>query len=116
GLTSADEASQFEKFVNYSIITNRVASSFDVDDVTTGDGDDGIDGIVISIDEEVILSDEDASSIFNSDKKNHDVELIFVQSKRSENFDLGDFLKFKESILRFLTLDNGYSVNDEIQT
>ncbi|MDI5035966.1 hypothetical protein MJM43_30225, partial [Salmonella enterica subsp. enterica serovar Montevideo] len=42
----------------------------------------------------------DASSIFSSQRKNHDVDIVFIQSKRSESFDLGDFLKFKASVFR----------------
>src|SRR5580698_7852900 len=85
GFGSDDEATQFEKFVNYSIIASRVAGQFDVDDLTTGEGDDGTDGMAISIDEEVVMSDGDAIDVFSSDKRNHDVELIFIQAKRSES-------------------------------
>jgi hypothetical protein len=38
---------------------------------------------------------------------------MFVQAKRSENFDLGDFLKFNEGILRFAT-QTPYGSNDEV--
>ena len=79
-----------------------------------GEGDDGVDGIAVLIDEELLISDEDATSIFKKDRKNHEVEVIFVQAKRSESFDLGDFLKFKESVLRFVSSDN-YQISDEVQ-
>lgn len=38
--------------------------------------------------------------------------MIFIQSKRSESFDLGDFLKFKESVLRFVTATPYGSTDD----
>jgi hypothetical protein len=40
-LDAEDEASQFEKFVNFSVIAAETPSSFEIDDVTTSDADDG---------------------------------------------------------------------------
>ena len=115
GLEAEDEASQFEKFVNYSMITSHSPSHFEIDDVTTGDGDDGIDGIAVIIDEEVTVSLEDAQKTFATGKRHHDVDVIFIQAKRSDGFDLGDFLKFKEAILRFITQDPYLSTDETLQ-
>jgi hypothetical protein len=112
GLEAESEADQFEKFCAHCVIASRYAATFDLDDVTTGTGDDGIDGIAIIIDEEVCVSPEDARDAFSTPRRNHDVDVVFVQAKRSENFDLGDFLKFKEAILRFAT-QTPYLVEDE---
>lgn len=110
-----DEAKQFEKFAAYSVLSSRFSGSFDLDDVVTGDGDEGIDGVAIVIDEVITASIEDAESVFISPRRNHDVEMVFIQAKRSEAFDLGDFLKFKEGVLRFATA-NPYMAADEILT
>lgn len=112
GLEGEDESAQFEKFVNFAVASNVASSEFDIDDVTTGPGDDGIDGVAIIVDEEILVSEEDAEKIFSTNRRNHDVTILFVQAKRSEGFDLGDFLKFKESILRFAAQDP-YLVDDE---
>ena len=115
GLAGDSESSQFEQFANFAIISSRISSDYDLDDVTTGEGDDGIDGIAVLIDETVVVSPEDASSIFAVNRRNHDVDILFIQAKRSESFDLGAFLKFKESILRFVNAAT-YTVPDEVQT
>lgn len=112
-LEADDEAKQFEKFAAYSVISSRFSGSFDLDDVVTGDGDEGIDGVAIVIDEEITASIEDAGSVFVSQRRNHDVDMVFIQAKRSETFDLGDFLKFKEGVLRFATA-NPYTATDEV--
>lgn len=113
GLEQHEESAQFEMFVNNAIISSKIGGDFDLEDITTGEGDDGTDGIAILIDEELIVSDDDARSTFQKDRKNHDVEVVFIQTKRSESFDLGDFLKFKESILRFVnSAPNDYDVDD----
>ncbi|CAN7649456.1 AIPR family protein [Pseudorhodoferax sp. LjRoot39] len=112
-LEADDEAKQFEKFATYSVISNRFSGAFDLDDVVTGEGDEGIDGVTIVIDEAVTASIEDAQAVFASPRRNHDVDMVFIQAKRSEGFDLGDFLKFKEGVLRFTTA-NPYTATDEV--
>lgn len=114
GLADLDESEQFEMFVNYAVLTPKISTTFELGDVTTGEGDDGIDGVAIIIDEELLVSEEDAKSIFKSDRKNHDVEIVFIQAKRSDSFDLGDFLKFKESVKKFIDADD-YEVGDDVQ-
>lgn len=114
GLESISREDQFEYFCSYAVLYSRCASGFDLDDVTTGNGDDGVDGVAVILDEEILVSDEDARVAFKSDRKNHDVEIVFIQAKTSDGFDLGDFLKFKESILRFLNEDP-YLAVDSIQ-
>ncbi len=115
GLEAEDEASQFEKFVNFSAISGSCSGDFEIDDVSTGPGDDGVDGIAIIIDEEIVISPEDAKVIFSSNRRNHDVTAVFVQSKRSDGFDLGDFLKFKESVLRFIS-QTPYTCTDDVMS
>jgi hypothetical protein len=112
-LEAEDEASQFEKFVNFSIIAAETPSSFEIDDVTTSSAE-GIDGVAVIVDEEVIVSPEDATKTFSTPRRNHDVHIVFTQAKRSESFDLGDFLKFKEAILRFVSQDIYSSPNETL--
>lgn len=102
GLEADDEAKQFEKFAAHCVVSNRYTGAFDLDDIVTDSDDDGIDAVSIMIDEVVTASREEAQANFATPRRNHDVELVFVQAKRSEGFDLGDFLKFKEGVLRFI--------------
>ncbi|WP_321860634.1 AIPR family protein [Burkholderia cenocepacia] len=116
GLEQLTESERFESFCNYSIVFDRVGASFDASEITTGPEEDGIDGVSVIINEEICLSKEDAEMIFGSDKRNNDVELVFVQSKTSESFDLGDFLKFKEGVMRFLEADPYESADDVLKS
>ena len=113
-LSDLGEAKQFEQFVNYCVIAPRTAENFDIGDVTTGEGDSGIDGVAIVVDEEVVLSASDAELVFSTEKKNHDVDLIFCQAKTSEGFDLGDFLKFQQGVLAFVNSDS-FTPPDEVE-
>ncbi|WP_256852693.1 AIPR family protein [Pantoea sp. Fr+CA_20] len=115
GIESLGQDVQFEMFSNKSILTPHICTDFELDDVTTSEADDGTDGIAIIIDEELCLSPEDTKTIFDKPKRNHDVEIHFIQSKTSESYDLGDFLKFKESVLKFVDIEDDYHVHDDLQ-
>ncbi|MBK9579436.1 MAG: AIPR family protein [Fibrobacterota bacterium] len=114
GIQNDDESVKFEKFANYAILSGKASTAFDLDDVTTGNGDSGVDGIAIVINEEIVNSNEDAKSVFSSAKKNNAVEIIFIQSKSGESFDLGEFLKFKEAVLR-LSESEEFQPMDEVE-
>lgn len=114
GFSNDPEAIQFEKFCNYCFLHQRVASKLDLDDVTTADDDDGMDGVALIVNEDLLQSAEDARVVFEKDRRNNDVEICFIQAKRSESLDLGDFLKFKDSVLRFLSQDP-YSAASSLQ-
>lgn len=94
---------QFERFCTYSILSSRYSTDFELDDVCTDEDDDGIDGVAITIDEMPCPSSEDAKVIFQEPRRNRDVDIVFIQAKSGERFDLGDFLKFKEGVLRFIS-------------
>ncbi|MGR6074510.1 MULTISPECIES: AIPR family protein [Achromobacter] len=100
-LGGMDEAEQFERLVNHCVITPEVVEAYDLSDVTTGSGDDGIDGCCVLIDEEVVVSKEDATHALADGRRNHSVKLVLTQAKSSESVDLGEILKFHEAILRF---------------
>lgn len=113
GLEADDEASQFEKFAAHCVISNRYSSAIDLDDIVTQSDDDGIDSLAVVVDENVLASPEDAAAVFAGQRRNHDVDVVFIQAKRSDGFDLGDFLKFKEGVLRFVN-QTPYTATDEI--
>jgi hypothetical protein len=43
GLEADPESVQFEKFATYCVLSSRFSAAFDLDDVSTGPGDEGID-------------------------------------------------------------------------
>jgi hypothetical protein len=101
GLEGMAVEKQFERMANYVIITPRVVEGYDLADVTTTDGDDGIDGCAVIVDEEVIVSPEDCDALLSDGRRNHTARLILTQAKTSEAIDLGDVLKFQDAVRRF---------------
>ncbi|HIH4161098.1 TPA: AIPR family protein, partial [Serratia marcescens] len=50
GIENLEEDIQFELFCNKAILASRISMDFEIDDVTSGSGDDGMDGVAIIID------------------------------------------------------------------
>lgn len=95
------EADQFERLVNHCVVTPDVVESYDLSDITTTSEDSGLDGACILIDQEVMISREDAEEVLSDGRRNHEVKLILTQAKTSEKLDLGELLKFHAAVERF---------------
>jgi len=60
GLEALEEPEAFEHFVNYCVVTTHIPSTFPIDDVHAGkNGNPGIDGIAIVINEHLVNSPEE---------------------------------------------------------
>ena len=66
GLEQHGEDVQFEMFVNKSVLASKIGGSFELEEVTTGPSEDGSDGVAVILDEDLVVSKEDAESVFSS--------------------------------------------------
>ena len=89
-LQSEGIANDFERFVNYSILSKEYTKTFDIDTVTVAAGNDtGIDGIGILVNGHLV---EDIDEVNDLIEKNGYLEVtyIFIQSKTSSTFIFAD--------------------------
>lgn len=102
GLLGMSEADQFERFVNYCVVREVCPDDFDPNDVTTATDDDGIDGVAVLIDDELVLTAEDANAVFEHvrPRRTVDVRYVLCQAKRTPSFDLGEMGKFSGGVLK----------------
>ena len=109
------ESEQFERFMNFSIVYKYFPDHFDVNDITTSEDDEAIDGVAIIINDQLILTHEEAKKAFEETRPRQtlSVRYIFIQSKTSESFDGGEISKFGNGIYRLFTQDN-HEVKDEV--
>lgn len=91
------DESLFEKFSNYCILKNDHYDSFDFEKVSTGQCV-GVDGVAISING-ILVDDLDEAALLTQSQ--FDAKFIFVQTKTSTSFDMGDYLKFINTIKAF---------------
>lgn len=78
-IESEAEDIRFEKFVNFAVLQSQIAKRLDLELVTTGDGEDGIDGVAVIINEELVIGKGEAKAALNNQRKNNDVQIIFIQ-------------------------------------
>lgn len=96
------DSTDFEYFVNYSILSKYI-SIYDLSTVHVADnGNYGIDGIAIIVNDCLMLSKNDIEHFLDKAASLR-AEVIFIQSKKSDSFDSGEFLKFSSAIIDFLT-------------
>ncbi|MGC1246865.1 MAG: AIPR family protein [Spirulinaceae cyanobacterium] len=102
-IESSKETERFEHFVNYCIASKYYSGRIDTSDITTGNDDAGIDGIIIIADGELITTEEEISDIFESHKRNVEIDFVFVQTKTSEKFEKSQITNFSEGVYDFLS-------------
>src|SRR5690554_6750634 len=89
-LKSQGESKDFEKLVNYTIVSNEYNKTFDIENLTIGEGNDtGIDGLAIIVNGQLIESKDEVDDLI--EKNNFlEVDFIFTQSKTSPKFSGSD--------------------------
>lgn len=97
------ESKQFELFSNCILAYERCPTSFDFRDITSDEDDAGIDGIIFFVDDELATTIDEVKDIFSRRKKSISVDIVFVQSKTSENYDRGEILKFSDGVEDFIS-------------
>lgn len=110
----------FERFVNFNILSMHqpyvLATDNELlDTICVGGGNDmGVDGIAISLNGRFIKSISDINDILSDGKKGK-FELIFIQSKNKEKFDLGEYSKFISGVEDFLKDDIVQPHNEDLK-
>jgi hypothetical protein len=109
-----DESIQFEHFVNFCILSRYYPDDFEIEAISTSPDDESIDGVAVLIDDQLILTAEDAQSFFGKlpKRKKVSVHYFFFQAKREEGFDAGEILKFGSGVARLFD-DNKHPLIDE---
>ncbi len=85
-LTSLSDDRAFERFANFCVISKEYQDTFNVEDVSTGDGDDtGIDGFALLVNGTLVTSVDEIDDLY---ERNGHVEatFIFVQAKSTSGF------------------------------
>lgn len=101
-IDAEDISKQFEYFSNFCVIYEKFPNNFDFKDITSDSVDAGIDGIAFIVDEELATTLDEVEKIFSRPKRNISVDVIFIQSKTSESYDLGEILKFSNGVEDFI--------------
>lgn len=99
-----EESKIFEFFCNYCVLSKSYYGRFDPVDITTNEDDAAIDGLAVTIDGDLILTEGDAEQAFQTHKKNLIVDFIAVQAKSGEKFTKEDISNYSMGLEDFLSL------------
>ena len=113
-LESESESKDFEKLVNYTVVSNIYGRTFDIDFITVGDGNDtGIDGVAIIVNGQMIETTDEIDDLI---EKNGFLEItyVFTQSKTSSKFKSSDISSFIFGIKDFFSVTPKLVRNDDI--
>jgi hypothetical protein len=98
-----DETKQFEHFVNYTLIDQRIEERFDIEEVNIGiDSTIGLDGFAIILNKRVINNDDELNDILRT-HSDISAEIIFIQTKTSRNFETKEIGNFGWAIADFIS-------------
>jgi len=114
-LSSEGDSRDFEKLVNYCVVSNEYSKTFEIDYVTVGEGGDtGIDGIAIVVNGQLIENKEEIDDLL---ERNNSLEVvyIFVQSKTSSNFNSGELNTFIFGVKDFFSENPSLVRNEDIE-
>lgn len=109
------QSKDFEKFVNFSVLSREYNKTIDISVVTVGEGDDtGIDGLAIILNGQLIQSTDEID--FLLDKNNFlEATYIFVQSKISHHFESSQMNSFAFGVKDFFSEKPKLRRNKDIQ-
>lgn len=99
GLSGGESDKNFEKFVNYILLTTKNIGNFDLSSTIVGDGNDcGIDGFAISINNRFVNNMVELEQIISM---NFELEvcIFYIQTKMSSSFDGSEMLTFGNGIV-----------------
>jgi cold shock CspA family protein len=114
GHTEKDITKLFEYFVNYCVISKIDSDRSTLEKVNVGGkGNPGIDGLAIIVNGHVVNSIEEVEYFYKILKR-LEVEFVFVQSKSSEKYDMGEINNFLFTVRNFFGQDEKVSFADEV--
>lgn len=110
-----DTSTLFEYFSNYCVVNNVYGlSDFDLDDITTGSGTQGIDGIAIIVNQKLVQTTDDIDTLINLNQ-NISVKFVMIQTKTSSSFDNAEITNFLTYTQLFFGEDESIFHTQEMQ-
>ena len=108
-----DQSKLFEHFINYIIVSKIYPDRSSLDKINVGGTrNPGIDGLAIMVNNHLAISQEEVD-YFIQENDILETEFHFIQSKRSDSFELGDINTFIASVKEFFR-DGELNFEDEL--
>jgi cold shock CspA family protein len=115
GISGLRESEEFERFVNYTLVSRFTGDDFDVEQVSVGNSEDtAIDGLAIIVNDHIVSSNDEID-YFRDKLRRFEVRFLFIQSKKSPNFESSEIGNFLFGIRNFFEKTSHIKMNDDIR-
>ena len=111
-LGKMDESTQFEHFSNYAITSKQFRGSFELDDIHSGSGGDGI---FITVNGRIVTDCDELNDIVET-SGHLDADIHFIQTKTTSSFSGANIGSFIHGVKDFLSDEPQLVQNEKIQT
>ena len=112
-IDGSTQSDQFEAFVNYIVVSDIYPEEFDFNVVATGQGEFGIDGIAIIVNDAIVDDEEQLDDII-AHSPVLQVQFLFTQAKTSSGLNSGEMSKFFQAVLDFFQEEASFNQNERI--
>lgn len=113
-LDARPEPEQFERFVNFCIISKQYPREFDFEDLSIGGGSDSaVDGVAIIVNGNIVQEPEEIDFFLNRNGS-LSVSFSFIQSKTSAKFSGAQILNFLAGIKNFFSEKSAIPENEDV--
>lgn len=110
-----EESILFEHFANYCITSNEYMDEFDVEEIRVAGGNDlQLDGVIIIVNGEMVNSIAEVDDLAKTNR-HLDAEFIFVQAKRSGNFDGANISNMFYGVRELLSQSPSLPRNEQLE-
>lgn len=114
-IETRSEPEQFERFVNYCVISKQYPREFDFEDLSVGGGaDTAIDGVAIIVNGNIVQEPEEIDFFLNRNGS-LGVSFSFIQSKTSAKFSGAQIVNFLAGIRNFFADSSSLPENEDVQ-
>ena len=117
GIKKLDEAKQFERLVNYALLSKIDPDAFSDPNVfeqvdVDGGSTFGLDAFALFINDALVANEDDIE--IHRKARRMDVRFVFIQTKRSSSVDSGDLLKFVAAVRNLFAENPSIPLTDEL--
>jgi len=110
--SKADDV-DFEKFVNFTIVSREYSGQFKIDDISTGTAT-GIDGVAVIVNGKLVNSIDEVNDLCELNRY-LEVMLVFCQAKTSSNFSGSEMVLFALTVKELFLEKPSIVLNEELQ-
>lgn len=115
GISLATQTLEFEYFVNDCVVCNEYGlQDFDLEEVTTGESTQGIDGIAIIVNQKLVHTTEDIDVLIEYNQS-ISVKFVVIQTKTSASFDNTEISNMMTFTNIFFSDDNEIFATEQMQ-